>query len=314
VADSTDKGVDPLCIRYDIGADPTKEALKALQLFTVAGSKRGSMEAITAQKVIDSLKGMPPADSVKTPEELIASLAKAQALVNGTVGIYISASANSFGYLGSASAKSLKVFQKNVLPEGKGYDENEMRGRALQALRAAAGMTEFPAVTKEAVAAVKPALMQYLQSTAVVAGMPRDGQEKLMDKLSKLVDKLILTDVQTAILAKMQTRFITAIASTPTAPLGFLKQGNAVVDVELAVMQTLEKLASAKLGAVDRPVAERTAALKSLKSYKRSENFKAIADRVVASLKLEIAGSTDALKREAARKLLADFTSTDAEK
>jgi hypothetical protein len=31
-ADSTDSGVDPLCLRYDIGIDPTKQALRSLDL------------------------------------------------------------------------------------------------------------------------------------------------------------------------------------------------------------------------------------------------------------------------------------------
>jgi hypothetical protein len=312
VADSTDKGVDPLCNRYDIGADVTKEALKALTIFTVEGSKRGAMEAITPKKVTDAFIGLPPAASVKTQDDLLKSLAKAQALEAGVVGIYISASANSFGYLGSIAAKSLKVFQKDVLPEDGGYDENEMRSRALQALEAAASMDQFPDVTAKAVAAAKPAVLQYLQSTAFVAGLPRDGQQKLMDLLSAKLDKILVTDVQTAILAKMQTRFITALANTPTAPIGFLTANGKTTDVELEVMQILAKLSGPVMGNVLRPMAERAAALKSLKTYSVSDNYKGVADKVVSTLQAEIANSTDALRRQAVRDLLAAFTAKEA--
>ncbi|MGZ3656973.1 MAG: zinc-dependent metalloprotease, partial [Bdellovibrionota bacterium] len=291
VADSLDKGVDPLCVRYDIGADVTKEALKALAVFSTAGSKRGVMQAISPKQVTDSLIGMPAADKVKTQDDLVAALGKAQAQVAGTVGIYISASANSFGYLGSSAVKSLKVFQKDVLPDG--YTENDMRDRALQALEAAANMDEFPDLTKTAVAAAKPALVTYFQSTALVQGLPRDGQDKVMTVVAKLIDKLVLADVQTAILSKMRTRFITAIASTPTAPLGFLQRNGKAVDLEPIVMAALEKMSSEKSGDVNRPMAERLAALNSLKTYKRSENYDNVAQRVIAALKLEIANSTD---------------------
>ncbi|MGZ3683658.1 MAG: hypothetical protein ACXVCI_07385, partial [Bdellovibrionota bacterium] len=51
----------------------------------------------------------------------------------------------------------------------------------------------------------------------------------------------------------------------------------------------------------------RLAALNSLKTYKRSENYDNVAQRVIAALKLEIANSTDALRKESARTLLASF-------
>jgi hypothetical protein len=59
-------------------------------------------------------------------------------------------------------------------------------------------------------------------------------------------------------------------------------------------------------------MAERTLALAALKSYKVSENFQPIADRVITALKAEIASSTDALQREAVRDLLTGFTKPDA--
>lgn len=308
-ADSVDNGVDPLCIRYDIGSDVTKEALKALALLTTADAKRGMMSALSPKLVTDSLIGMPPASSITSNDLLDAALKKAQAQIAGTLGIYISSSSDSFGYLGSSAAKSLKVFQKDVLPDG--YVENDMRDRALQALEAAADMDEFPAATKDALAAAKPALLAYFQATPVVSGLPADGQAKKMSTINSQIDKLILTDLQTSILSKMRKRFVTEISSTPTAPLGFLTRDGKPTDIEPIVMGLLEKMASEKSGSVNRPMAERTAALASLKSYSRSENYANVADRIVSGLKLEIASSTDALRKEDLRKLLATFTAKD---
>jgi hypothetical protein len=305
VADSTDKGVDPLCIRYDIGADPTQVALQALSTLTDAKAKAGLLPVISAKTVSDSLTGMPASSSIKTEDDLDAAVTKAQALVGGTIGVYLSNSSESFGSLGAAAAKSLKVFQKDVLPEG--YDENDMRDRALQSLEASVAMDVLPDLTKSALLAARPALMLYVQSTPYVQGLSREDQQKLTDKLSSTLDSKLYTDVQTSLLSKMRQRFITAIVNTPTAPMGFVKRNGKNIDVELEVMGLLATMASEKTGAVNRPMAERTAALKALKTYNISENFQPIADKVVNELKAEISSSTDALRREDIRTLLANF-------
>jgi len=310
-ADSTAKGIDPLCNRYDIGADPTSQALRALELFTKAGAKRGKMESITAQKVIDALIPLPPAAKITTKDELIAALPKGIAGISGTVGIYLGASANSFGYLASQSVRSLKVFQDDVLPEG--MSESEMRERALQAFEHGTGMNAFPAVTKEAVSGARSKLLEYIGSTAFVASLNRDDQEKIMTAVTAAVDGA-LVKMEIALLSRLRTRFITALVSTPTAPLAFHERNGVKIDLEEVIMTTFEQLASIKAGELARPLAERTEALKSLKSYSRSEGYASHSGRVVTMLKAEILTAPTPLKREDARKLLADFIKVEEEK
>lgn len=127
-----------------------------------------------------------------------------------------------------------------------------------------------------------------------------------MAGLTVAVDKALAIS-EVALLSRMRTRFIAALASTPTAPLAFHERNGRKLDVEAEVLGILEMLASRTAGSTPRPMAERAAALKVLKSYARSENYKPIAERLVARLELEIHDSTDAMAKEAARKLRADF-------
>lgn len=311
-ADSLADGVDPLCNRYDISADPTSQALRSLELFTKAGVKHGKMESITPQKVLDALIPLPPAASVTTKEELLAALPKGIAGISGTVGIYIGASANSFGYAGSQALRSLKVFQKEKLPE-EGYSEKEMRERALQVFEAGSGMNAFPAVTKEAVERGRVELLAYLGNTTFITSMTREDREKVMAALTEAVNGAFV-NTEIALLSRMRTRFISALTSVPTAPLAFHDRNGKMLDLEQSMMVSLEQLASQKAGSLPRPTAERAEALKALKSYSRAESYGMHAERVITMLKAEIQTATDPLKREESRKLLADFRKVEEEK
>jgi hypothetical protein len=303
-ADSVNAGVDPLCNRYDIGADVTKEAVRALELFAKEGARAGRLEAITPEKITDALRALPAAEKVKSLDDLKSALSQGLAAVSGTIGLYTSTGASSFAYLGSVAMKSLKVFRDGVLPEG--YVESDMRERALAIFEVGASMSELPALSKTSLAAAKPKLLAYLGSTPLVSGLPQEQKGKVVAVLTTAIDGA-LAQIEAGTLSKLRARLITAASSTPSAPLAFIERNGAKIDAEPVVMGLLEDLASEKAGKGNRPLAERAEALKALKSYSRSENYKLIAERVAASLALEIHNSTDALRKEDLRKLRADF-------
>ena len=45
-ADSYANGVDPLCVRYDIGKDPTVELLRTFQLLTDENAQMGTTQSL----------------------------------------------------------------------------------------------------------------------------------------------------------------------------------------------------------------------------------------------------------------------------
>jgi Met-zincin len=307
-ADSTDAGVDPLCIRYDIGYDPTKQALRSLELLTNPQARSGRMNSLPAA-LADALADLPAATGVKTTDDADAALKQALTDLAGVTSIYVGGSANSLGYIGSTALKSLKVFQKGVLLDG--YNETDMRENALSMLEQASSMTELPDATKQALAKQKTAILAYLAGTPALTSMSRADQDKTLADYGTKIDTALAAN-QTAALSKMRGRLIDALKNTPTAPLAFHKRNGQVLDLEVVVMGVLEQLAAPKAGSADRPMAERTQALTSLKTYSGADSYQAVSDRVQAELTKEIQSSTDALQRQALRNLLTDFTSADS--
>ncbi|MGZ3712155.1 MAG: zinc-dependent metalloprotease, partial [Bdellovibrionota bacterium] len=259
-ADSFKDGVDPLCVRYDIGSDPTKQALRSLDLITKEDAHSGMMRslALALKSTVSDLGN--PAD-VKTLDDAKAAIKKLGTVVKGTANIYISGSANSFAYLGSQAVKSLYVFKDDILPEG--YDADEMRDRALSVLEAATNANAFPAVDKQALETVKEGAKAFLAQTQAISGLSDADKTKAVTDLMAALDKSFAA-TEVAVLSKARTRILTAAAYQAEAPLSFLKRGGAAVDGEASVLAILERLTSAKAGALDRPAAERLAAIKNL--------------------------------------------------
>lgn len=304
-ADSFAGGVDPLCARYDIGADPTKQALRILDVMTKDDAQNGRMRSLSAaiKSTVDELGN--PAD-VKTLDEAKAAITKLATVVKGTVNIYVGGGANSFAYIGSQAMKSLYVFRDDILPEG--YDANEMRERAMTVLETAADNNSLSPAAKQALAQVREAAAAFLLQTQAIAGLGATEKEAALNTLLSTLDKSFVA-TEASLLSKSRVRILEATAYHAEAPVSFLTRGGAAVDGEAAVIGILERLASAKAGASDRPVAERLSAIKTLATYAKAGIGKDAVSRLRESINVEIRGSTDARKRADLRKLLATLPS-----
>jgi hypothetical protein len=300
-ADSFSGGVDPLCVRYDIGSDPTKQALRSLDLIGNVDAHSGLMGSLP-KAILDTVNDLGSPADVKTADDLKKSLTRITSVVNGTVNLYVGGTANSFAYLGSQAVKSLYIFRDDVLPEG--YDANEMRERALTVLDSAANANALPAAAKDALAQVRAAIRAFLLQTQAISGLSAAEQEKVMKVLMAAVDKSFASTEQ-SLLSKARTRILAGVAYHQEAPISFLTRNGAAVDGEAAVLSALETLASAKAGANDRPAAERLASIKVLAGYAKAGIGKDVIERLRTGLNEEIRTSTDAVKRANLRTLLA---------
>ncbi len=300
-ADSKAGGVDPLCVRYDIGTDPTKQALRSWDLLENKNASNRRMTSLPSAilRVSDNL---PEASSITTVAAAEEAIAEALKTLQGTASIYVGGSANSLAYLGSQSLKSLYVYRPGILPAG--YQEVEMRERALQLLEKVSIATQFPTATKEALQNLRANLEAWLLSTpAFIQLSDTDRQAKLGAILSKI--DTTYTTLESSLLARARTRLAGALKYSPEAPLSFHSRNGAVVDVEALVIGVLEGLASAKAGELARPLTERAAAVDALVSYKDIPLAVDARARVKIAIQAEIATTTDARTRESLRKLAA---------
>ena len=258
-ADSFTGGVDPLCVRYDIGSDPTKQALRSLDLISKQEARNGRMQSLPLA-LRSTLEGLGDPSAVKTVDDAKKAVAKLGTVVNGTINIYVGGTANSLAYLGSQALKSIYVFRADVLPEG--YVEAEMRERAVTMLETVMGTNALPAASKESLAAVKEGMRAFLLNTQAVAGLGDSEKEKAVQDLLASLDKSFAT-TEAALLSKARTRLLSTLVYQAEAPISFVNRNGNMVDLEAEVTGLLERMIGPKAGEVNRPAAERLAAIKS---------------------------------------------------
>lgn len=299
-ADSNTGGVDPLCLRYDIGKDPTKQAVRAVDLIRDAQVRSGKLSSLPVA-LSRAVKELPDAATITTLDEAKKAVTALVTSVAGTTNLYVGGTANSIANLGSLALKSLYVAREGTILEG--YNEEEMRERALNVLETVMATDSLPQATKASLAEIRAALETYLRSApAFSAG--GEQEQKGIAELLKAVDDNFAKAEQT-VLTKARTKLIGAVKYNADAPLAFHNRGGEAIDLEAKVVELLEQATGPKAGAADRPAAERTAAITTLLTFKGVTAGAAAIERVKANLESEIAASRDARQREVLRKLRA---------
>lgn len=298
-ADSSEGGVDPLCVRYDLGSDPTKQAEMSLALLEKSDARYGRMSSLPVA-LENAVAQLPAAAGVTTVDEAKKSIFALLKTVQGTANIYIGGSSNSLAYLGSQVMKALYVFRDGTLP--KTYDENAMRERTLTLLEKVAKTDSLPYTSKEALKALRESSAQWLITTPAIANLSENERNETVGALLKAID-LSTAAWQPTLLSKMRTRVISALKYSADAPLSFHQREGVMVDLEAVVIANLETLSGRFAGNGERPLAERLAAITVLSTYKKVSAAKEAAVRLREGVNVEIRATTDARKREALRKL-----------
>lgn len=298
-ADSKADGVDPLCVRYDIGKDTTAQAVRAIDLLRDKEAHSGQMTSLP-KALARVVRELPDASTIDTVEKAKAALGALTNSVRGTTNIYVGGSANSLAYLGSQALKSLFVFRPDVLPEG--YDEQQMRERALTVLETVSSSSVLPEASRTALAEVRDGALSWLATTAAFQGQDENQRNTILTELRTSLEKAN-TATENAVLSAARRRFVGALPYSSTAPLSFHKRDTAELDLEQVVVRLLEQTAGPRIGDIDRPAAERLAAITSLITYAKTGAGREAIERVKQNLQAEINGARDARKREELRKL-----------
>ena len=299
-ADSNTGGVDPLCLRYDIGKDPTKQAVRAIDLIRNKEIRSGKLDALPVA-LTRTVTELPDAASLTSLEEAKKAVTALVTSVQGTANLYIGGTANSIANLGSLALKSLYVAREGTILEG--YSEEEMRERALTVMDSVMSATAFPDATKASLAEVRANLEGYLRSAPAFSAGGEQEQKNLAELL-KAVDENFVKAEQ-SVITKARTKLIGAMKYNADAPLAFHKRGEESIDLEAKVVETLEQATGPKAGNSDRPAAERTAAITTLLTFKGVTAGAAAIERVKSRLDAEVSASRDARQREVLRKLRA---------
>jgi hypothetical protein len=296
-ADSKEDGVDPLCVRYDIGNDPTKTALRSLELLTNSEAVKGKLRSLPST-LRGFTKQLPEPEEMDSLEKIDESMTDFLDSIEGVTGIYVSSTVNSLAL--AASDAVISLYTERNLPSE--YNINEMRDRALFVLQQTLQMSEFPEATQKAFLDLSAENLRWIQSTPAAKSLNKVDLEGYLEKIRKQFSNRWVK-IQEKQLAKLRARVSSALEYSAEAPFSFHPREGSVVDLEEVVLSELEKFSESFVGKSTRSLEERTKALKNLAKFPsvaKSERAMRIKDRI----KSEIQETKDAPRRVVLRKLL----------
>jgi len=300
-ADSEDGGVDPLCIRYDSGRDPTEMLEAAVRLTQDPEFKVGA--TVSLAKAIGNLRAdFADGSSLKNQMEVIEVLQDMAFGLDGLLQYYYFRSHQSISVATRLNLKSLRIFKPRVLPAG--YVEYSLRQRTMQAVRYLANLSDFEAPVNQAIEAHKLAMLDWLKTTQFYTNRSDLDQKRLLANVTMMLDN-VLSQMKDQTLLQARGSVLAQLGLSERAPYFMRNMGDRTVDYEKDIAEILANVITEPIrGSEMRPNAERAAAAQSLKTFKRSPVGAEIVEAVIAKLKNEVRAAKDAESRQFAHRLL----------
>ena len=298
-SDDRNQGNDPLCIRYDAGFDPTLTLERTIRLIDVPETTVYRTKSL-AQALFDLVSLIPDGKELKDEAAVQAEISNFNAKVRGTIAFYYTSGAQSLSYMTRANIRSLYIHHEDVLPEL--YDASLMRQRVANALDYVLSQKALPAAVEENLANLNKDLYSWIQTTPYWQGLKEEDREVASAKLLKVTAK-IAEDSKLSVLSKLRTSVLGALNFVSSSPFYF-KTGDGAVDYEGFVLSHLQKAAVEKLGDTTRPIAERTAAAKSLMSFENTETGELAIENVRGVIEKQILTAANAVERQQLRSLM----------
>lgn len=296
-ADATEGGVDPLCVRYDAGQDPTVELLRTVRLVKDPNYKSGRTKSL-ALAIRDTGSALGNPSEVTTEVALNEKLNKLVTELMGTTQFYYARGAQGLAYMTQANLKSLYVFQDSILPAA--YDASQMRTRVNEALGYVLNTTSLEAPVRLAFTDLGKATMEWVKATPYVSGLPSGSKDTVVSKLEAKFTALPGA-IEKATFPRLRSAVLTGLVVKEGAPFFF--DATTGTDYENVALEILEATVT-KPGLDSTNLAERAAAAQSLLSFKDIPEGSEAIDRAVEKIKEELPLAKSAKERDALRKLL----------
>lgn len=300
LADDYDGGVDPLCLRYDAGQDPTQQLLRTIALVKDEKAKIAKTHSLAV-----SLASLPAmlgdATAVVTEADLNSRLTEYAKQISGIVAFYYVSGAQSLTYMARSDAKMLYV-TKEDLPAP--YDAKAMLSRSLEGIRYAVDATDLEESSADVLEALRTEGENWIKATAWYANLSTPDKDAGVAK--KLEAAFALVDTTKAIVfSKMRSLVLKELKFRESAPFVLSLDQTPGLDVEKAAMEILEAAVTDKMADGEyRPTDERIAAAETLRSFTEVPGSELVYARIAAVLGGQLAQTKEAGERAELRALL----------
>jgi hypothetical protein len=266
-ADDMSGGVDPTCLRYDSGEDPSKQVLRTIALIKNKDAKLGPLKSFAA--ALDELNTtLVDPSKVKTSDDAIKALAEYEGQIAGLAKYYLISGAQSLRYMTVANLKALYDFRDDVTLAGP--EKSAYISRVIEALNYSANVATLEAPEHEALVNLARTAAKWIQATPwFQTGADRD--EKLPMIVKSLSDLEI--NVTAVTLPALRAKVVAALVRNASTPFYFSTTDVPARDLEKSVLDLLESVVTQPLTTRDgalmkRSAAERLAAAQSLATFK----------------------------------------------
>ncbi len=304
--DSFTGGVDPFCIRYDAGQDPTEMLARTLRLASEEKFVLGKSRSLPA-----SLKAS--VDSLGDPLELTevsalkSRIEEVTEQVAGLATYYLLGGAQSVANLARSNLRSLYVFKDGVFTEARSAEATQMRLRAWHGLEWVTALDTLPLEVQTALDHVVADAEAWLEKTpaflAVAPDQKTDQKRELLAGLAGLKIKMSANE-DAALLVRLRRSVLSGLKRNAAAPFYFEVSQLGVLDFEAKAIAVLSKMIVSPLSGSPRAFTERLTAIDALKTFITvPEGLEALVEAKKVLL-LEKADAKDARGRDRIRKLI----------
>jgi hypothetical protein len=287
-ADNLTGGVDPICIRYDIGHDPTLQVQVTGARITEAKIDKD----VTLQDAISRIPDLYLSDAK------IATLTSEDALKAAATGFAKTLAGSEGFYLGSSglggnvrlNVKSLYEFGGAPLPGD--YDAAAMRERVFTGVNQVVTLMTMPAGVKDALAAAEEQGLAKLATSPYMIRMASSTKTGLLKTLSDQITATVAaweTDTKAGLPAT-RAKVIATLDRQTAVPyyLGSAKDGS-LTNYESSMVGVLGDVVTGKLKQTS---VERIAAAKALATYSGRPAYTAAIGALQNSLNNEVKNAT----------------------
>lgn len=296
-ADSKIGGVDPLCIRYDAGKDPSETLVRTMALIQdpKAALRETKSLAVAAERSVALL-----GDPAEITSEMEVRLYEAafQTHILGLVQYYVSAGAQGLNYMMSANLRNLATYRAGTLPST--MDGLAMRERIASTMDQVMALENFSPATRTAFEKIGDQTTAWLKKTAWYANAAQAEQTEHETKMrGAALEALQL--VERLVMPRVRIRQIQGLARSAAAPFYL----NSSVDYEVKALNWLEQILVGSLpSGASYSGSERVAAAQTLATFKTIPQAAAIQVGARSKVETEITKATSAEERESLRALL----------
>jgi len=304
-ADNSVGGVDPLCSRYDAGANPYQWLAETQNLIEKPKHKLGLFRSLT-ESLMDLVSDLGPSSEATDKAKFDSKINSLFTTEKAQINFYFTGGAHSLRYMLQTSLKSLKNLKPGIL-ENTPFKELDLRNQTISSLNYVFGMNDIPAEPMNVLKTNLEQALAWAQSSPYFMSLTDEGKTQVLNDLQKKQSDLLKSvtgSEDKAILSLTRARVLALLKFDENDPYYFSSSEN--IDAEKYAINLLKSVAISKSqGQLGRSLKERLAAASSLVSFQSLESASDAINELKESLQKELTAVTDSTERNNIRRLLA---------